>query len=83
MKINANAVGNYSPYNTKVNNVRPKQNIAGTNKASKTDLISNEEKKFFTKIYPENKHEIMDYHYYKPSGRMSGVSVGSLFDRRG
>ena len=59
MKINANAVGNYSPYNTKVNNVRPKQNIAGTNKASKTDLISNEEKKFFTKMYPENKSEII------------------------
>ena len=83
MKINANAVGNYSPYNTKVNNVKPKQNIAETNETKKADLISNEEKKFFTKIYPENKSEIMDYHYYKPSGRMSGVSVGSLFDRRG
>ena len=83
MKINANAIGNYSPYNIKVNNVKPKQNISETNETKKTDLISNEEKKFFTKIYPENKSEIMDYHYYKPSGRMSGVSVGSLFDRRG
>ena len=81
MKINANAVGNYSPYNMKANNVRPKQNLAETNEAKKTDLISNEEKKFFTKIYPENKSEIMDYHYYKPSGRMSGV-LGQKFGRK-
>lgn len=83
MKINANPIGNYSPYNTKIANVKPKQNLTAAGETNKTDLITKEEKKFFTKIYPENKHEIMDYHYYKPTGKMSGVAVGSLLDRRG
>ena len=83
MKINANPVGNYSPYANKVNNANQTAKLAETKTTKKTDLISNEEKRFFTKMYPENKNEIVDYHYYKPTGQMSGVSVGSLFDRRG
>lgn len=83
MKISANAVGNYSPYNNKVNNVKQAQSLAETKEVKKTDIVSNEEKKFFAKLYPENKSEIIDYHFYKSSGKMSGVSVGSLLDRRG
>ena len=83
MKIGANPVGNYSPYNMKVSNVRQTANLVETKETSKADLISNDEKKFFAKMYPENKTEIVDYHFYKPSGKMSGVTVGSLFDRRG
>lgn len=83
MKISSNAVGNYSPYASKVNNVPKTQKLAEAKESKNTDIISNEEKKFFTKMYPENKSEIIDYHFYKSSGKMSGVSVGSLFDRRG
>lgn len=83
MKINSNAVGNYSPYANKVSGVRQTQNVVKTEEAKKAELISKEEKNFFVKMYPENKSEIIDYHYYKPSGKMAGVSVGSLFDRRG
>ena len=83
MKIAANPVGNYSPYNMKVNNVKQTASPAETKETSKTDLISKEEKKFFAKMYPEDKTEIVDYHFYKSSGKMSGVTVGSLFDRRG
>lgn len=83
MKINTNAVGNYSPYNLRVNNVKQPANIVKTEESNKTDVVTKEEKNFFTKMYPENKNEIIDYHFYKSSGKMSGVSVGSLFDKRG
>ena len=83
MKINANAVGNYSPYNIKINNVKQPVNIAKSEELKKSDTVTKEEKKFFAKMYPENKDEIIDYHFYKSSGKMSGVSVGSLFDKRG
>lgn len=83
MMIGANPIGNYSPYSNKVENVKQSAKAAETKETKKTDLISNDEKKFFTKMYPENKNEIIDYHYYKSTGKMSGVSVGSLFDKRG
>lgn len=83
MKINTNAVGNYSPYNLRVNNAEQPANIVKTEESKKTDAVTKEEKNFFAKMYPENKNEIIDYHFYKSSGKMSGVSVGSLFDKRG
>ncbi|KAB2845165.1 MAG: hypothetical protein F9K45_04200 [Melioribacteraceae bacterium] len=83
MKINTNAVGNYSPYNLRTNNVKQSVNIDKAEESKKTDMVSKEEKNFFAKMYPENKNEIIDYHFYKSSGKMSGVSVGSLFDKRG
>ena len=83
MKISANAVGNYSPYNTKINNVKQKQNLVETKETNKTEIVTKEEKRFFANMFPENKNEIIDYHFYKSSGKMSGVSVGSLFDKRG
>lgn len=45
--------------------------------------INSDEKEFFVNLYPQNQNEITDYHFYQKSGKMSGVSVGSLFDRRG
>lgn len=83
MEINTNSIGNYSPYNSTVSMVRQTENIAVTKEANNTNVISKEEETFFAEMYPENKSEIIDYHYYKSSGQMSGVTVGSLFDRRG
>ncbi len=44
--------------------------------------VTKEEKDFFVGLYPEQKQEIADYHFYQRTGKMSGVSVGSLLDRR-
>lgn len=46
------------------------------------EKISSDEKNFFASMYPESRREI-DMHFYMKSGRMSGVSVGTLIDRRG
>ncbi len=78
MRIESGSIGNYSPYNiNKLQNTKPVQ------QQETIDQVTKEEKEFFTKLYPENKTEILDYHFYKSSGKMSGVSLGSLFDKRG
>lgn len=80
MKISTNSIGNYKPVIAKQNNniskVEPK-------KVDDPIKVSNEEKKFFTKLYPENKDQINNYHFYNKVGDKNGVSIGSLFDKRG
>ncbi|MCX6151021.1 MAG: hypothetical protein NTX22_10885 [Ignavibacteriales bacterium] len=78
MKISTNAIGNYNPY--QINNTLKTNSAAPT---TKVDAVTKEEKEFFVQLYPENKKEIMDYHFYKSTGKMSGVALGSIFDRRG
>lgn len=80
MKITANNItGIYAP--SFVNKQKPVENT------QKADIVknpvSNDEKNFFTSLYPENKEEIMSYHYYSKQGKMSGTALGSLFDKRG
>ncbi len=85
MRINTNSIGNYFTQQTRsVANVARKENIQKT-AATKTLLqpISVKEKEMFAKMYPQQKSEIMEYHYYQKNGKMSGVTVGSLLDRRG
>lgn len=77
MNISSNPIGNYNVYST-----RAMQPAANRQSAVSVDNVSKEEKDFFTNMYPEQKQEIADYHFYQRSGKMSGVSVGSLFDRR-
>jgi hypothetical protein len=79
MKISLNSVGNYSKPG--VNKTRSK-NISKEKKSAETE-ISAKEKKFFAKLYPENKNEIMEYHFYRKNGKVSGVSKGTLIDQRG
>lgn len=96
MKIGTNFAGNYNPYNvSNVNKLNKTQNINKVNKTQETaniqtnnniaenDAISKEEKTFFADMYPEKSSEIVDYHFYQRSGKMNGVSVGTLFDKRG
>jgi len=78
MRIESSTIGNYSPYS-----INKLQTTAPAKQQEKADQVTNEEKEFFTKLYPENKTEILDYHFYKSSGKMSGVSLGSIFDKRG
>ena len=81
MKITTNVIGNYNPYTAnRVGGVNKNSQIASTKPTAK---VTSEEKDFFKKLYPENKKEIVDYHFYQNSGRMNGVSVGTLFDKRG
>lgn len=78
MKVTTNTVGNYSP-------AYFKQNINRTNDVQKTksENISSDEKKFFANLYPAQKEEVMGYELYNAKGKVSGMHVGSLFDRRG
>ena len=79
MKISSNIIGNYTPsYVKTVQN----NNAAGAVFNSK-EKISSEEKNFFAGLYPAQKEEIMSYQLYNAKGKVSGVHVGSLFDRRG
>ena len=79
MRIGTNPVGNYSPVYKKVEI----QKQVKTTAVSKQSEITSNEKAFFSKMYPEDKQQIMDHHFYMKNGNMSGVAVGSLFDRRG
>jgi hypothetical protein len=89
MEISMNNVGNYSPrmrtntdvsqkYNVEVNN-----DVKAKTAVQQENTVTAEEKNYFMQLYPENKKEIVDYHFYQKSGKMSGVKVGSLIDRRG
>jgi hypothetical protein len=80
MLISTNSIGNYAP------RIQPKaaSTLPQIDEAGKTfEKINNDEKQFFAELYPEQKTEIFDYHFYQRSGKMAGVSVGSNIDRRG
>lgn len=78
--INTNSV-NYNPYI--INKVYNKNAQVKSDFPVVAEKITKEEKEFFTELYPEKKNEIIDYHFYQKSGKLSGVTKGSLFDRRG
>lgn len=80
MNISTNSVGNYKP----VNNIANKNvsNIQNAQNESVND-ITKEEKKYFTKLYPNEKNTINDYQFYNKDGDKKTVLVGSLFDKRG
>ena len=81
MKINATDFNISKAF--QINNKVQPQKTNSTDQTVKKAQISTEERDFFLNLYPENKEEIMDYHHYLRSGKMSGVSLGSIFDRRG
>jgi len=82
MKISTNPIGNYFP--NKIGNVTKSASLTKTDSSKiKEQSITLKEKEFFANLYPEQKSEIMEYHYYKKNGVMSGVTLGSILDRRG
>ena len=85
MKISTNPIGNYSPAYVQKNNPPVQQNESLQTDLAKSDkvVLSSKEKQFFAKMYPEKTNEIMDYHFYQKSGKLSGVSLGTIIDRRG
>jgi len=89
MKITTNSIGNYSPQVNR-NSVQQTKFTQKTNKAESKNVVKSNngglttaEKNFFMKAYPQNKSEIIDYHFYQKDGKMSGNKIGSLFNRRG
>lgn len=79
MRVSTNSIGNYQPTYMKA---------AAANRNDAAQKINNEnistaEKFFFAELYPGRKEEIMGYQLYDSKGKVSGVHVGSLFDRRG
>jgi len=83
MKIENNIVGNYGPAINKNQALLNKPTGEITEKIKDDTKLSQDEKKYFANLYPENVKEIMDYHFYERNGKMSGVKLGSMFDRRG
>ncbi len=86
MRISTNSIGNYSPAAVQKNNASvQKQEMAKSGEAQNTEksVLTSKEKQFFAKMYPDKQNEIMDYHFYQKTGKMSGVSLGTLIDRRG
>ena len=79
MRISTNNIGNYTLNNIKTNAVKETVNPA----VDKSLDLNKKEKAYFINTYPENKTEVTDYHFYKRSGTMSGVTVGTLLDKRG
>ena len=80
MNISTNSFGNYKPIAAQQNKNTPKAESKNIIKEAK---VTNEEKQFFTKLYPEEKESITSYHFYNKQGDKNGVSIGSLFDKRG
>ena len=80
MRIDTNSIGNYSP--NSIAKPRIEKTVQQT-QAQKLEDITSKEKQFFTGLFPEQSGDVMDYHFYKRSGQMSGVKLGSLFDRKG
>ncbi len=76
MKIESTRIGNYTL--NRLNNT-----VKDASTKSQVNVISRDEKKFFINKYPDKKAEIADYHFYHKDGSLSGVKVGSLFDKRG
>lgn len=80
MKITTNEFGNYAP---KVSRAAAQPNPSPDLTPDKLGNVTKEEKKFFAGLYPENKQDVMNYHFYQKTGKMQGVTLGTLFDQRG
>ena len=86
MKISTNAIGNYVPQiNKAAITYQPevKETKDSTSISNEQQSITSDERNFFLQMYPSNSQEISNYHFYEKSGKMSGVKLGSIFDRRG
>ena len=80
MKISTNSIGNYNPI---ITNKKSNALVIDPKKKVEVANVTKEEKQFFTKLYPNDTDQIENYHFYNKAGDKNGVSVGSLFDKRG
>lgn len=83
MGIGISSIGNYNPYLKSASGIYPKQAAGQILEKPSTAKIADQETDFFAKLYPANLQEINNYHFYERSGKMTGVNLGQLFDRRG
>ncbi len=80
MGISTNSIGNYVSFN--YNNVNNTNAVKSTENV-RSEGITADEKNYFASKYPQNRQEIMDYHFYGNTGKMSGITVGTIINRRG
>jgi len=80
MVVTQTSNGNYTKVNPKP---RTYSASSAPEKFIGNDRIDSREKKFFANMFPENKEEIMSYHFYEKTGKMNGIKIGSNYDRRG
>lgn len=80
MKISTNSIGNYNPISANKNS-----NALSIDTKKKVEIanVTKEEKHFFAKLYPNDTDQVENYHFYNKAGSKNGVSIGSLFDKRG
>jgi len=83
MKIATNDFGNYTAKIARTVNTSKAEQPNSEIPKQKLGTITNDEKKFFAGLYPENKEEVMNYHFYHKNGKMQGVTLGTIFDKRG
>lgn len=79
MKITTTEFGNYTAKINPAVKQQPKPELP----KQELGAITNDEKKFFAKLYPDNKEDVMNYHFYHKNGKMQGVTLGTIFDKRG
>lgn len=79
MRVSTNSIGNYQPTYMKAHAAKRNDAVQKIN----NENISVAEKKFFAELFPGRQEEIMGYQSYNSKGKVSGVHVGSLFDKRG
>jgi len=77
MKISTNAINNYVLQPVK------QANHTVANKKLSAGALSDDEKKFFVKAYPDKKNEVIDYQYYNRKEKLTGVVLGTIVDRKG
>ena len=81
MKIGMNTIGNYT-FNNQVSRVKQPSKTLETAQVKTDTIINSSEKDFFMKMYPAQKSEINNYHFYERSGRVTATSLGQNFDRK-
>lgn len=81
MKITTNSIGNYALNNlSKVKNSAKVQQPA---EVKETGSLTKAEVEHFAKVYPDQKSDIIKYHFYNANGKYGGVAIGNNIDRRG
>ncbi len=65
------------------NKVSEVKDIQATKNQNDDVLLTNDERKFFEKLYPQAANDVRAYHAYRRDGSRVAVTTGTLIDRKG
>jgi hypothetical protein len=57
--------------------------LQGGQSASQKEVVTTDEKKFFSKLFPEAASAIQSYTGYSPAGAKKPVALGTIIDAKG